>query len=78
MPDEADIANDYQARLNLDGICRVKGALREAPLHKIPSSSPVDCEWCWAEIPEQRRMAMPGCTLCVECQGVKERLKNGL
>lgn len=78
MPDEADIASDYQARLNLDGICRVVGAHGVGALREAPLLSPADCEWCGEEIPQQRRMAMPGCTLCVGCQGVRERLKNGL
>lgn len=73
MPDEADIANDYQDRLNRDGIQRVVGAL-----HAAPHAAPLFCEWCEAEIPEPRRGAVPGCTLCLGCQQVKERLKEGL
>lgn len=31
------------------------------------------CDSCGAEIPEARRLAVPGCKLCVHCQSVAER-----
>lgn len=33
------------------------------------------CAWCDEDIPMSRRQAMPGCTLCVQCQSEKERFK---
>ncbi|MEH3356456.1 TraR/DksA family transcriptional regulator [Enterobacter kobei] len=33
------------------------------------------CEECGDPIPEARRIAVPGCQTCAECQSVKE-LKN--
>lgn len=32
------------------------------------------CEDCSVEIPEQRRLILPGVMLCVECQSIHERL----
>ena len=31
-----------------------------------------DCESCGTDIPEARRLAVPGCRFCVECQGLRE------
>lgn len=33
------------------------------------------CAWCEDKIPMPRRVAVPGCTLCIQCQSSKERLK---
>lgn len=73
--DEGDIAADYQARHNRDAIARAR---RDVAGTARSSGSCVDCEWCGAEIPEQRRRAVPNCNLCVDCQTIKERLKSGL
>lgn len=32
-----------------------------------------NCGACGEEIPEARRLAMPGCCLCVDCQAKEER-----
>ncbi|MCJ8168651.1 TraR/DksA C4-type zinc finger protein [Atopomonas sediminilitoris] len=31
------------------------------------------CEACDEPIPQKRREAVPGCTLCVHCAGLRER-----
>ena len=31
-----------------------------------------DCDECGTDIPEARRLAVPGCRFCVECQGLLE------
>ncbi|MHB1059805.1 MAG: TraR/DksA C4-type zinc finger protein [Rhodanobacter sp.] len=36
------------------------------------------CEDCEDEIPAERRKKQPGCTRCVACQSVYERLRGGL
>jgi len=69
MADEGDIAKDYADRLNMDSIARVL-----AGAHAGTVSEHRCCEWCGAEIHEQRRAACPGCNLCVQCQAIKERL----
>lgn len=30
------------------------------------------CATCDTEIPQARRLAVPGCQLCVDCQGLQE------
>ncbi|MNR64564.1 hypothetical protein D3C85_1872500 [compost metagenome] len=32
----------------------------------------LECEDCGDPIPEPRRMALPGCVTCVDCQGLRE------
>ena len=34
--------------------------------------SALECDDCGDEIPEARRLAVPGCRLCVDCQGLAE------
>ena len=31
-----------------------------------------DCDSCGIDIPEARRLAVPGCRFCVDCQGLLE------
>ena len=45
---------------------------RQLQQTRIVSSSR-SCMGCAEEIPEQRRAALPGCGLCVECQDDFER-----
>jgi phage/conjugal plasmid C-4 type zinc finger TraR family protein len=74
--DEGDLAADYQARHNQDAIARTRRDV--AGTARSYGAGAENCEWCGAEIPAARRAACPGCTLCVECQTIKERLKSGL
>lgn len=46
--------------------------LAQAKRPKHASAS--HCEDCGVEIPEQRRLILPGVLLCVECQSIHERL----
>lgn len=34
-----------------------------------------DCTSCGEVIPQARRLAVPGCRLCVDCQAVREMLR---
>ncbi len=69
--DEGDMAQDYQSRHNADALAahRLKACARLA-------ESSAYCAWCEAEIPAARRRALPGCTLCVDCQAGRERLAS--
>jgi len=71
MADEIDIANDNAARILAGNIEAARG---DAGKEGLGAET---CEWCEEEIPMERRVAMPGCTLCVRCQAQKERLKHG-
>ena len=72
--DEGDYGQDYQARLNAAAITKHR---RDHP--PDPSSTAGgggECSWCGDEISEARRLAIPGCELCLECQAEKEHLKE--
>ena len=65
--DIADVANDYEdirRQKLIDARARYEG------------ESATDCEECGVEIPEGRRMAVPGCKLCRECAQIME-IKRG-
>ena len=61
--DIADIANDYED-------------LRRQKLidsrERYEGESATDCEECGVEIPEGRRIAVPGCKLCRDCAQIIE------
>ena len=49
-----------------DGINRAKSRLPQGP-------SLTHCAECGSEIPEARRLAVPGVRLCVSCQDAEDR-----
>lgn len=59
MADIVDIANDYLER-----------ALEDSLLQRVryAGESADECEECGVLIPLGRRVAVPGCRLCVYCQ----------
>jgi phage/conjugal plasmid C-4 type zinc finger TraR family protein len=59
MGDNADIANDLMQE-RLDQLLQN----RSKPSAAI---SATECEECFASIPEDRRIALPGIQTCVEC-----------
>lgn len=70
--DEGDYGQDYQARLNEEAIAKHRLQAEERRL-KPQDLQSLECSWCEDEIPEARRAAIPGCSLCTECQTMKER-----
>jgi phage/conjugal plasmid C-4 type zinc finger TraR family protein len=38
----------------------------------------MECAECGEEIPEARRQAIKGCTMCIHCQQLEERRARGL
>lgn len=67
MADIADFANDLvQERLDQ------ALAARSAAKSVLVVHSFLFCEGCDEPIPEARRLALPGCTQCVQCQSVEE------
>ncbi|MBN3968531.1 TraR/DksA family transcriptional regulator [Pseudomonas gregormendelii] len=64
-----------------DRATEVEDAYREAAIAaqlaqaKRPNqASASHCEDCNVEIPEQRRVILPGVLLCVDCQSIHEQL----
>ena len=54
---------------NMNAIANVRRQL--AKQAQEPSAE--ECEECGDEIPEARRLAMPGCKLCIFCKEKQER-----
>jgi phage/conjugal plasmid C-4 type zinc finger TraR family protein len=64
MADEADQAAIQQAFY-------LSEAMSARPVYSGESAT--ECEACGQTIPEGRRIAVPGCRLCVPCQEEQER-----
>ena len=67
--EEAEIAQINNLVMNDNAINKVRDAL--AKQAKEPSLE--ECEECGDEIPEARRIAVPGCKLCIYCKEKSER-----
>ena len=54
---------------------RQEQAVQQAIANRVQyrGESAEDCDECGTDIPEARRLAVPGCRFCVECQGLRER-----
>lgn len=61
----------------IDSASEVEELQRNAALaaHRINrlAVSATRCKCCDEELPEARRIAYPGCTMCVDCQSDAER-----
>jgi phage/conjugal plasmid C-4 type zinc finger TraR family protein len=67
MADIADLASDYQQRLNDEALAR----LPRAPLDHIVDAAELverDCAGCGDPIPAARLAIVPHARHCVECQ----------
>ncbi|MHB1183380.1 MAG: TraR/DksA C4-type zinc finger protein [Desulfobulbia bacterium] len=72
--DEGDVAADYQARHNAAALADHRAKM----VGQATAPSLEICEDCGDEIPPERREKQPGCTRCIDCQRVHERLKGGM
>ncbi|WP_372438952.1 TraR/DksA C4-type zinc finger protein [Pandoraea sputorum] len=65
MADEVDLANDHAEHMLRLGF----------PLIPAPSFSAAAefCDDCGSDIPAARRIAVPGCVTCIDCQSLRER-----
>jgi len=64
MADEGDIAASWQQS-------QIEQALEARK--RLIGESALECVECGEPIPDERRVAVPGVTLCVECQEEAER-----
>ena len=67
--EEAEVAQINTLIMNDNAIHKVRDAL--AKQAREPSLE--ECEECGEEIPEARRIAVPGCKLCIYCKEKSER-----
>ena len=67
--EEAEMGQLHAIHNNMNAIANVRRQLAKQALE--PSLE--ECEECGDEIPEARRLAIPGCKLCVFCKEKQER-----
>ena len=67
MADDIDFANDLVQK-QIDQAVEARLAL----LSDIVLPSLMFCDECEEPIPEGRRLAQPGCMLCIECQSTDD------
>lgn len=72
--EEAEMAQLQSIHLHLNAIDSVRAKLAEQGRFESMS----ECVECGDAIPEARRRAVKGCSLCVHCQELFERSQRGL
>ena len=65
--DECEYASAYEAKYNAACL-----AAQQAKAQRSETASAYYCAKCDEPIPEARRLAQPGCQLCVDCQAEEE------
>lgn len=71
MTDAIDRACEREAEMLADALD--EQARRAGLAGKTAADSAESCEDCGEPIPSARRLAVPGCLLCVDCQAAHER-----
>ncbi len=67
--EEAEIAQILALQMNDRALAEHRAKMPTGP-------SLEECDACGAEIPEARRIAAPGCTMCITCQEISEKRKR--
>ena len=67
----SNIAEEEMGQLH--GIHYALNAIAAIQRSMPAGESRVDCVDCGMKIPEARRLASPGCSLCIHCKTVSER-----
>lgn len=67
--EEAEMGQLHAIHNNMNAIANVRRQLAK----QASEPSATECEECGDDIPEARRLAIPGCKLCVFCQERSER-----
>lgn len=67
--EEAEMGQLHAIHNNMNAIANVRRQLAK----QAQEPSLEECEECGDEIPEARRLAIPGCRLCVFCKEKQER-----
>jgi len=69
-PDIFDRATEAEEAYREAAIARARAA-RQSDQESLD-----ECEDCGDPIPEARRLAVPGCRCCVDCQGEREKAQK--
>jgi phage/conjugal plasmid C-4 type zinc finger TraR family protein len=67
--EEAEMGQLHAIHNNMNAVAAVRRQLEK----QAAEPSAEECEECGDEIPEARRLAVPGCKLCVFCKEKQER-----
>jgi phage/conjugal plasmid C-4 type zinc finger TraR family protein len=67
--EEAEMGQLHAIHNNMNAVAAVRRQLEK----QAAEPSAEECEECGDEIPEARRLAVPGCKLCVFCKERQER-----
>lgn len=73
MTDDVDRASEREGEILTEAL--YQQARRAGLAGKTVADSAKHCHDCDAPIPQARRVAVPGCQLCVACQGAHERMR---
>jgi len=65
---EEEMGQLHAQHINDNAVAAVRRNIKTGP-------SLEECEDCGESIPEDRRIAVQGCTRCIDCQTVSERFK---
>lgn len=69
--DDVDRASEREAELLADALRDQE--LRAGLKGKTAADSAASCSDCGQDIPQERRIAVPGCQLCVACRTRQEK-----
>lgn len=67
--EEAEIAQILALQMNDRALAEHRAKMPTGP-------SLEECEECGESIPEARRLAVKGCTMCITCQEISEKKKR--
>lgn len=67
MADDLDVASEREEHQRAGAILALQR--KQPPAYTISAEH---CEDCGVAIPAARRVAVPGCQRCVDCQGIRE------
>jgi RNA polymerase-binding transcription factor DksA len=70
--EEAEVAQILSLQYAAVGIQKIQ----EESAKRALQPSLEECETCGDTIPEGRRLAIKGCTTCIHCQALAERMKG--
>jgi len=67
--EEAEMGQLHAIHLSMNAVAEKRREMERQAL----SPSLENCEECGDDIPEARRIAVPGCKLCIHCKEIAER-----
>ena len=70
--EEAEMGQIHALHINMNAIADVRNKLAK----QAQQPSLEECEVCGEDIPEARRVAVPGCKTCIPCQEIIDKRKK--